>query len=219
MTVNVRLVARFGRLSIDIERVRAAHHLAEDALVKHDGRVDEWYAENLKRDPSDAEFLAYLHAEQKDDSTNGYPHVLRIALFITAYSMLEFFMTSLCKELHAHVSGPQLNELRGEGIQRARLFLIKVARVAFPDTEEWSRLVLYGKLRNALAHSFGDFAGNQNIEAIGQLRRRVGTFSQSADLSTVTLGRDFNPTFLATVDSFRQQLDAAMGEYIVPQAT
>lgn len=130
MTVNFRVVARFGRLSIDVDRVRAAHHLAEEALIRHDSRVDDWYAENLKRDPSDSEFLAYLHSEQKDDAANGYPQVLRSALFATGYGVFEYFLTSLCKELQNHLTGPTLSELRGEGIQRGRLYLSKVARVA-----------------------------------------------------------------------------------------
>src|SRR6478672_9839995 len=156
MTVNTRLVARFGLLHIHLDRVLAAHHIAEEALRVHDTRVEEWYAENLKRDPKDAEFLKYLYDEQKADAADSYPHVMRSALFSTGYGMFEFFMTSLCKELENHVQGPRLSDLRGEGIRRASVYLTKVARVSFPNSSEWQRLVLYGVLRNALVHSQGD---------------------------------------------------------------
>ena len=215
MTVNSRIVARFGLLSIQVDRVRAGHHLAEEALTRHDKAVDTWYADNLRRDPADAEFIAYLHSQQKDDAVNGYPHVLRSSLFTTGYGMFEFFMTSLCRELEKHVAGPVLTDLRGEGIQRARLYLASVAQILFPETAEWQRLILYGKLRNAIVHAQGDLTSNRHLGAIKQLQAKEGTFALAPDESAVTLSRDFTPRFLDTVDAFGLQLNQSLESYII----
>lgn len=215
MTINARVVAKFGLLSIQVDRVRAGHHLSEDALGRHDIRVEEWYASNLKRDPSDGEFITYLYNEQKADAAHGYPQILRSALFTTGYGVLEFFMTSLCKELEEHVEGPRLKDLRGDGIRRASVYLSKVAKVAFPETYEWERLVLYGKLRNALVHSQGDLHGSHDLSAIKQLQVREKTFTVSAADAAVVLGVDFNPRFLECIDAFATQLDGQLQSYII----
>jgi len=214
MTFNSHVVARFGRLYIDLDRVRAAHHLAEEALVRHDKRVDEWFAENLARDPNDAELISYLHAEQKDDAARGYPQVLRSSLFVTSYAFLELFMTGLCKEIKKHVSGPDLNDLRGEGIQRARLFLTSVAAIDFPDTTEWQRLLLYGKLRNVIVHAQGELAEHASLPAVKQLRAQEKTFELSDDASTIILHDSFNPRLLDIVQTFSQQLNLNVSAYI-----
>jgi hypothetical protein len=215
MTVNSRVVAKFGLLSIQVDRVRAGHHLAEDALNRHDVRVEEWYKANLARDPSDDKFITYLYQEQKEDAAQGYPQILRSALFTTGYSIFEFFMTSLCRELEAQIEGPRLKDLRGEGIRRASLYLTKVARVAFPDSDEWQRLLLYGLLRNALVHSRGDLSGSADLPSIKQLQAREGTFTLEPDDSAVILAPAFTPRFLDTVTEFADQLDRTLESYII----
>ena len=215
MTVNSRIVAKFGLLSIQIDHVRAGHHLTEEALARHDDRVEEWYSANLKRDPNDAEFITYLYKEQKADAARGYPQILRSSLFTTGYGVLEFFMTSLCRELEAHSRGPRLKDLRGEGIRRASLYLTKVARVDFPDTDEWQRLLLYGLLRNALVHSQGDLSNNQDLPAIKQLRAREDTFTIEPGDAGVVLGPMFTPRFLENVTGFADQLDGRLESYII----
>ena len=215
MTVNTRVVAKFGLLSIQVDRVRAGHHLAEEALGRHDDRVEEWYKANLKRDPGDAEFITYLYKEQKADAAQGYPQLLRSALFATGYGVFEFFMTTLCKELEEHTVGPRLKDLRGEGIRRASLYLTKVARIDFPDSDEWQRLLLYGLLRNALVHSQGDLSANQDLPAIKQLQAREGTFEFESRDSAVVLGPAFTPRFLDTVTGFAETLDRKLESYII----
>ena len=206
--------ARLGLLFIQIERLRAAHHLAEDALIRHDEGIDEWYEERLKAlqstDPDDEEFLAYLLSEQKAEAADAYPQVLRSALFSTSYAILEFFLTSLCKDLEPRSKGPRLRDLRGEGIRRAKLYLEKVAAVPIPESPEWQDLMAYGLLRNALVHSLGDLSSNEQRTAIEQLGATTDTFRLAADYTSVSLGKDFNPLFISTIEAFAEQVDSAL---------
>jgi len=216
MTVHSRIAAKLGLLAIQVDRLRAGHHLAEDALSRHDVRVEEWLAAGLTRNPEDEEFIRFLYNAQKQDAAEGYPQILRSALFTTAYSVLESFMTSLCKELEEHVAGPRLRDLRGEGIRRARLYLTKVARADIPDTDEWQRLLLYGALRNSLVHSRGDLNASPDQSAIKQLQSRERTFDFAPDEQAVVLGPAFTPRFLDTTSDFANQLDLALRSYSVP---
>ena len=213
MNADDRLVARFGLLSIHLERVKAAHALAEDALGRHDTRIDEWYAENLRRDPNDAEFIDFLRNVQKEDVTQGYPFVLRSALFAAAYGALEHFLTSVCRYFETKVAGPGLADLRGEGIQRAHLFLVKVARASVPDSNEWHSLLLYGKLRNALVHAQGDLSQSRSLQEIKNLAGRVKTFAVVDSDTRVELAASFTPSFVATVETFSGQLDEALSRH------
>jgi hypothetical protein len=211
-----KIAARFGLLYIQIDHLRAAHHLAEDALNRHDEGIDKWYEEQLEQlqstDPDDEEYLAYLHSEQKAEAADAYPNILRSALFATGYAVLEFFMTSLCKDLEPQIKGPRLRDLRGDGIRRAKLYLESVASVPIPDSPEWQDLIAYGLLRNALVHSLGDLSTNDQRQTIEQLEKRVGTFKVAADTASVTLTKEFNPLFLNTVDAFASHTNAALGK-------
>lgn len=210
MTLQIHIAARFGRFYIDVDRLRSGHHLAEDALTRHDTRVDTWYRENVARDPDDSQFLAFLHAEQKDDSVNGYPQLLRSALFTAGYGLLELFMLGLCKELEKVLSGKPVRQFRDEGIFRAKGYLGKVGRIEFPASEEWERLTQYGKLRNLLVHAQGNANDHPSLPPITQLMTKVRTFAFTDDSSSVILSKDFNPKFLINLDDFAGQLDKAL---------
>jgi hypothetical protein len=214
MSIDSRLAVRFRLPSIQLGRITAADGLIEGALTTHNEGIDAWLEEQMETlestDPDDEEFLSYLHHEQKAEAADAYPFILRSALFGTAYGIFEFFLVSVCKELEKEVKGPKLGDLRGEGIQRAHLFLESVAGVAMPNTDEWQTLILYGKLRNAIMHAQGDLTGNSNLEAIKQLQRKAQTFILSKDDSAVFLNKGFAPTFVKTVEQFADNLDSAM---------
>jgi len=198
-----------------MDRVRAGHHIAEEALGRHVQDVDDWHVQALKLAPGDEEFIKRLYVEQQDDAANGYPHILRSSLFTTAYAIFEVFLNSLCKELEAHIAGAGLHDLRGEGIQRARLYLAKVVGVTFPDTDAWERLVLYGKLRNAMVHSQGDLTDNRNLAAIKQLQAKHVAFELSDDESAVRLSAAFTLHFLETVEIFASELDGSLYSVVI----
>ena len=214
MNVDDRLVARFGLLSIQLERVKAAHGLAEEALGRHDTRIEQWYKENLARKPDDAEFIAYLRKVQKDDVNEGYPLVFRSALFATAYGALEFCMTSICRYLEPKIRGVALDDLRGEGIQRAHLYLTKIAKAELAPSAEWDLILLYGKLRNSLVHAQGDLTHSRSLPSIRNLAGRVKTFEIVDSDRRVILKPDFTPAFVTTAEAFADQLDSALGHHI-----
>lgn len=213
--MEFRLAGVFGLFSEQLTDLLAGHYLIEQALSRHNEGVDAWY-EAQKREmesqgETDEEFLNFLLTHQKRQAADDYPQLLRAALFGSIYAAAEFFLVRVCRELDQATPGPALADVRGDGIQRARRYLVDVATIQFPDTGEWTDLVVYGFLRNAFAHAQGDLRGNQRLQAIRDLSSRAGTFSIAEDQSSVVLSAEFAPRFLRTIDEFQEDLFNAIG--------
>ncbi len=53
--------------------------------------------------------------------------------------------------------GVQLEDLRGDGIDRARLYFVKICGIDHPDSSrEWSEIQKLKKIRNCIVHADGD---------------------------------------------------------------
>jgi hypothetical protein len=168
-------------LEMQVAHLRTAHRLTEKALEVYDTDLGRWYEEQLMvvdDDESweDKEALNDNFKEMKADAADAYPQILRASLFGTAYGIFEHFLNAICKQSQGHVQGVTLKDLRGEGIQRAKLYLTKVAGMPLQDTPEWQDLGDYGYLRNSLVHAQGYLAENDKRPCIERLRKRVGTF-------------------------------------------
>ena len=90
-----------------------------------------------------------------DDYSEVYPGILRTSLFIACFSLLEGELTKLCKRLNKKSKfSLDINDLTGKGIERARVYLKKVAGIDFPDeTNFWKDIIIYQKIRNSILHN------------------------------------------------------------------
>lgn len=216
MGANLDVIVLLTRkiLELQLDRLRSIHQIAEAAITRYDASVDAWYEEQRMVVDDDEQvenrdYLEELFAEQKTDAKAALPQIMRSSLFATGYGVLEHFLNSICKQAHLHLRGPSLKDLKGEGIHRAKLYLTKVARLAFPATPEWQDLLDYGLLRNALVHAQGELAENERAPSIEQLAKRVATFQVDPDRTRVVLESAFNLTFLDTTWTFSEQLEEA----------
>ena len=197
-------------LDAQLDLLRGAEGLTGSAVAQYDAEVDKWY-QRRKAAGDVADYLKELYTEQKTDALDGYPQLLRAALFAIAYGELEHFLNRICREDSRQRGGPDLNDLRGEGIQRTKVYLTKVAKLNFPTTPEWQDLTNYGHLRNALVHAQGDVTLFSRLPGIQQLEKRAGTFQVAtrAERKLVVLGQGFLGGFVLTVETFGEQLEEA----------
>ena len=88
----------------------------------------------------------------------------RKSTVVSVYSFLENSMNSLCRHLGSRHTYPvSLNDLRGEGIVRAKDYLEKLAKVDFTALNgEWSHLMNLNKIRNCIVHSEGDIKASKS---------------------------------------------------------
>ncbi len=88
----------------------------------------------------------------------------RKSTLVSVYSFLENSMNGLCRHLSSRHNYPvKLNDLRGEGIVRAKDYLEKLAQIDFAAINgEWSHLMDLNKIRNCIVHSEGDIKASKN---------------------------------------------------------
>lgn len=199
-------------LDAQLDLLRGAEGLMRDAVTRYEAEVESWYAKQKTASEGPApDYLLELYSEQKTDALDGYPQLLRAALFAIAYGELEQFLNRICHQDSRQRASVNLSDLRDEGIRRAKLYLAKVAKLDFPATPEWQDLTNYGRLRNVLVHAQGEVPRNDKLQAIQQLQKRVGTFEvlTAGDRKRVVLRGGFLSGFVLTAETFSQQLEAA----------
>jgi hypothetical protein len=82
----------------------------------------------------------------------------RYTTVVAVYSLLETSFKHLCHYLCNSKKLPiVLEELRGDGIERAKLYLTKVCSVDFPEnSNDWNQLQKLNRIRNCIVHADGN---------------------------------------------------------------
>lgn len=96
-------------------------------------------------------------AEDYAELHETFPAMFRSSLFVMCMADFEHTLNGLA-ELFQNARKLELSfkEIRGEGMERARIYLKKVAQVGFPDTSpEWSEIKTFSALRNLMVHADG----------------------------------------------------------------
>ena len=88
----------------------------------------------------------------------------RKSTLVSIYSFLENSMNSLCRPLYTSYEYPvKVDDLKGDGIVRAKDYLEKLANVDFSALNgEWSNLMTLNKIRNCIVHSEGNIKGSKS---------------------------------------------------------
>ena len=157
---------RFGEL---LDTVKLSERLLKEESAAFKARVNAMAAEMSEE--AREEFYEFM-GDEYWQIHERFPNILRRALFLYCYAEIEAYLNRMC-----HIAQRQygldlpLSKVTGKGIERAKLYLTKVAGVAFPsDSREWRELTNYNKLRNVLAHSEGRLP---DVEREGHLRDYV----------------------------------------------
>jgi hypothetical protein len=81
---------------------------------------------------------------------------------------LETSLDCLCRYLiSSNKIKIELKDLRGEGIERAKIFLNKVCDINFPETSnEWNEIKKLNKVRNCIIHAEGEIESAHGKEKL-----------------------------------------------------
>lgn len=95
----------------------------------------------------------------------------RKSTLVSIYSFLENTMRSLCEYIYEVNEYPiKLDDLKGDGIQRSKEYLEKMAKIKFDSiNSSWSNLQNLNALRNCIVHTEGDiknFKRSQKLKNI-----------------------------------------------------
>ena len=97
---------------------------------------------------------------------------------VTVYSLLEISLNDLCRYLcNSKKLSSSLEELRGKGIKRAKLYLEKVCLIDFPENNEWNEILKFNEIRNCIVHAQGDIEDAKSPKSPKKLRNIVANTS------------------------------------------
>lgn len=124
-------------------------------------RYEEEYA---KTKPKEQNMIEDMYLDDLILLENLFPKILWSSLFATCYSVLEYELNSICRNIR---SIKQLSlkpsDLKNIGIFQSQLYLKKVVGIKFPDRERpWQNIKYYNRIRNAIIHNEGRLSDSNN---------------------------------------------------------
>ena len=116
-------------------------------------------------------------------------------------------MNSLCLHLQRSHSYPvELNDLRGEGIVRAKIYLEKLAGIDFTLINgEWSELIAFNKLRNCIVHSEGNIKASKNSTQLENIINQKSSLSLRHERH-LKVEREYIDAIMTTTEAFLEKL-------------
>lgn len=131
-------------------RTEALWKREDETLQEELEGIIEKYPESVREDVIDS-YAWDLHVNQYK-----YPDIHRSTLVIAIYTFLEDQLNGLCSTIGESLETPlRLNDLSGLGVERALLFLSKVAGFDLGQISSLSFVKEVGRLRNKMVHAGG----------------------------------------------------------------
>lgn len=134
-------------------------------------------------------------------------YLYRKSILICIYSFLENSMYILCHHLYSIYKYPvKVDDLKGDGIVRAKEYLEKLASVDFSElNKEWSNLIALNKIRNCIVHSEGDIESSKNIDKLKNIINNSSSLSLKND-RYIKIEKEFINFCIDQVESFLKGL-------------
>ncbi|CDT85891.1 hypothetical protein BCT42_14570 [Vibrio lentus] len=109
---------------------------------------------------ADSNFEDYYHREINDfwiETAQTIPRLQWYSQFLISYGFLEKSLNDICFAIQRETKSPLgLKDLSGQGISRARNYLVKVAGISKVfQSEHWQSIKLLAEVRNVVAHKDG----------------------------------------------------------------
>lgn len=153
-------------IEIDLSHLREYARLIEDLLKDKQKEFNSWVEEKASRlsEEQKEEFYEF-YSDDHWELSEVYPNILRESLFVATLSLVEHELISLCKNLYRENKyNLALDEVVGNGIHKAKLYLNKVANVG--NNTQWNGILIFQKIRNFIVHNKGKLDDSKNAKEV-----------------------------------------------------
>jgi len=140
-----------------------------------------------------------------------FPRLLRSALLGGTFSLFEHSLHALCRDFSGRIQARvRVDDLRGSGIGRARLFLERVAGVPFPSPDPlWEDIDRVRLLRNCIAHGTGELQDRSSV--LGQFVRQHPYLEMDEGVG-LHLMREFHGWAIERMETFVNRVMSHSGD-------
>tara|TARA_R110002051_G_C8619101_1_gene483014 strand:- start:113 stop:778 length:666 start_codon:yes stop_codon:yes gene_type:complete len=194
------------------------HGLFED-LMNFEELIKEtkiYLAEKIKThkklpelNPTDERFGMVINFEY------FYPSILWKSLLLSIYFQTESALDQICQNLKKSNNYElTLKDIQGNGIFRSSLYLKKVCGIKAPfQTENWSKIIDFNKVRNILVHSDGILSNSNNkLKTICKKYDGIVMTEMTDDEISITIMEEFCSLMLDNVQELFNKIYSEMTE-------
>ncbi|CRM68305.1 hypothetical protein [Pseudomonas sp. 58 R 3] len=198
----------------ELQELADFHFLTEKLWRREDEILQEEIAGILKKYPkSSEEDIVDSYAWDLHLNQFKYPDIHRSTLVISIYVFVEDQLNGLCETLTTSMGTPlKLTDLSGQGVERACLFLTKVAGFDLSGVSGLSFVKEVNRLRNKMVHAGGVLSADSN----DRLNRFVqATEGLSGDPGhRVHIHQDFITHLISELGKFFDELDIEVQRFM-----
>lgn len=188
-------------------RTEALWKREDEALQKELEGIIEKYPEASREEIVDS-YAWDLHVNQYK-----YPDIHRSALVVAVYVFLEDQLNGLCSTIGESLKSPlRLTDISGMGVERALLFLSKVANFDLGRISSLSFVKEVGRLRNKMVHAGGVLPVQDNDKLNKFVQRTDGLRGEPGD--RVYIQSEFVSSLIGSFVLFFDELDSEVQKFM-----
>lgn len=170
--------------------------------------IEEFLKSSLEKAKREGNEQGYDPRFTPDVQYDGlFPDMLWRTVFLHSYFFTEASLNQICDNIQlAEGYKVGLKEIKGSGIQRAALYLTKVASVKKPfETDTWRKLHDLRSIRNILVHAEG-FVDPANKQVVEYAKKYTGfsvvDFSYDPRYVQVGISKEFVEEAILIIETF-----------------
>lgn len=194
---NIENFRYYFLVSWKLETFREYAKYIEQSL----GREIYDFEESMKEfsDKEKEEFVDW-HYDEIVNFRDVFPSIMRNSLFISVYSFLEEKIIDLCGQ--PDETSIKLEDLQGNGITRAALYIKKIKKEVFPDDiKEWHYIINANHIRNCIVHCGGDVEKSKNPKKVRHAIQELKHVLENSH-HKIILSEEFCMEFISVVERF-----------------
>lgn len=145
-----------------IKRLEGFRAYTNELEVKFENDIEKlaekYGLKDLEVSNDGTRIMEIIMSEEYRNISDTFIGTFRDSTLVSLYSFLENTMRSICAILHKFNGYPiELSDLTGDGIQRSKIYLEKMAKIDFSQINGvWANLQNLNLLRNCIVHVEGD---------------------------------------------------------------
>ncbi len=155
------LIDQWTRISINMEFdcLETSCRFVYRSLDEAKSKIEQEYSERLNNIKDD-EYKHFYEDIMQDDHHNfaeEFPRIQRFSHYLISYGYFEATLNQFCKYAEVRYEHSlKLKDLSGQGIERAKNYLVKVVGVESGlFSSDWQKIKFAGDVRNIIAHTSG----------------------------------------------------------------